>query len=105
MKAGFQKYMLQKDKKKAKDIANWLSNNKLFKTHSRRISREQLEEKGLVIQKLEDNQEEQDLFLSVFHATTHTLAGTPTTKIIENHNGRAFINISQQQPVLVPRKG
>lgn len=98
------KYMLKEDKKKAKEIANWLSNNKLFKTHSRRISREQLEETGLKIQHLEDNQKEQDLFLSVFHATTHTFTGTPSAKIIENHNGRAFIKMFQQQPVFVKRK-
>ena len=98
------KYMLKEDKKKAKEIANWLSNNKLFKTHSRRISREQLEETGLKIQPLEDNQTEQDLFLSIFHATTHTFTGTPSAKIIENHNGRAFIKMFQQQPVFVQRK-
>ena len=97
------KYMLKKDKNKAKakEIANWLSNNKLFKTHSRRISREQLEEKGLKIQHLEYNQKEQDLFLSVFHATTHTFTGTPSAKIIENHNGQAFIKMLQPQPVLL----
>ena len=97
------KYMLKENKEKAKEIANWLSNNKLFKTHSRRISREQLEEKELKIQHLEKNQKEQDLFLSVFHTTTHTFTGTPAAKIIENHKGRAFIKMFQP-PVLVPRK-
>ena len=98
------KYMLKEDHKKAKDIAGWLANNKLFKTHGRKISRDQLEEKGLKIQHLEENQNEQDLFLSVFHATTHTFTGTPAVKIIENHNGRAFIKSFQQQPFMVPKK-
>ena len=37
------------------------------------------------------------LVLSVFHATTHTFSGTNAMKIIENHNGKAFIK--QQQTV------
>ena len=85
------KYMLKEDKGKAGDIANWLSDNKSFKTHGRKISRAQLQEKGLNIQHLEKNQEEQDLLLSVFHATRHTFTGTPAVKIIENHLGKAFM--------------
>ena len=98
------KYMLKGDNGKAKKIANWLSNNKLFKTHSRRISREQLEESGLKIQRLEDNQKEQDLFLSVFHATTHTFTGSLAIKIIENHQGKAFVKSVQPPPVFVQKK-
>ena len=90
------KYMLKNNRKKAKEIAGWLSDNKLFKTHGRKISRNQLEEKGLSIKYLEDNQEEQDLFLSIFHTTTHTFSVTPAVKIIENHNGRAFIKSFQK---------
>ena len=48
---------------------------------------------------LEDDQELQELLLSVFHATTHTLMGTSAAKIIENHMGKAFIK--QQQKVIV----
>lgn len=95
------KYMLKTDDKTAKNIAKWLSNNKLFKTHSRRISREQLEKNGLKIQRLEDNQKEQDLFLSVFHATTHTFTGSGAIKIIENHLGRAFIKAA---PIFIQQK-
>ncbi|MBA7545518.1 hypothetical protein ES705_37887 [subsurface metagenome] len=29
--------------------------------------------------------------MSVFHATTHTFNGTMAAKIIENHDGKAFI--------------
>ena len=96
------KYMLKEDNKKAKEIANWLSNNKLFKTHNRRLSRNQLEEAGLKIQYLEDNQKEQDLFLSVFHATTHTFCGTPAIKIIENHLGKTFVQFNP--PVFIQKK-
>ncbi len=104
------KYMLKGNNEEAKKIAGWLSNNKLFKTHSRRISREQLENKGLKIQHLEENQREQDLFLSIFHATMHIFAGSPTIKIIENHHGRAFIRAlpppfpPPAPPVLIQQK-
>ena len=89
------KYMLKNDPKKGQEIAEWLSNNQLFKTHGRKIPRDQLQKKGLEIQCLEDSQEEQDLFLSVFHATTHTFTGTPVVKIIENHKGKAFMKVFQ----------
>lgn len=87
-------YMFRADrnrKRKAKTIAKWLSAHKEHKLHGRHLSRQQLESKGLVIEYLEDDQTAQDLFLSVFHATTHTFGTTPAVKIIENHIGKAFI--------------
>ena len=54
---------------------------------------------GLIIEDLEDDQEFQDLILSVFHATTHTFNGTNAVKIIENHTGKAFVK--QQQTILI----
>jgi hypothetical protein len=51
---------------------------------------------------MEDDHELQDAFLSVHHACIHTLAGTPAYKIIENHNGVAFIQIAQTVLVQAP---
>ncbi len=51
------------------------------------------------VEHLERNQQTQDFFLSVFHATTHTFAGTAAVKIIENHLGKAYIK--QARPVAV----
>lgn len=85
---------------KAKYIAGELSDHSRFKSHGRHISRDKAEGLGLEIKKLEDNQDEQDIFLSIFHATTHTFSGTPAVKIMENHMGKAFI--SRQQVVQVP---
>jgi hypothetical protein len=84
--------------KKAREIADWLSNHGQFKSHGRHISRPDLERRGLRVERLEQNQQIQDLFLSIFHATTHTFAGTPAVKIIENHLGKAFIK--QARPVI-----
>lgn len=44
----------------------------------------------------------QDIFLSVFHATTHTFNGTAAVKIIENHLGKAFIKQAQPMIVQIP---
>lgn len=93
-----QKYMLKDSPKaaaKARDIADWLSDHKLFKTHARHIPRHVLEEKGLKIERLEKDETLQDLVLSAFHAVTHTFSGIPAVKIIENHEGKAFIKIMQ----------
>ncbi|MCH8823124.1 MAG: serine protease [Planctomycetes bacterium] len=79
--------------KRAKDVSTWLSNHANFKSHNRHLSRDTLASKGLVIDHLEDDQKEQDLFLSIFHASTHTLTGTQAVKIIENHLGKAFIKM------------
>jgi hypothetical protein len=85
--------------KKAAQIARWLADHRLWKSHNRHIPREALERKGLAIEHLERDQVAQDLFLSVFHATTHTFGATPAVKIIENHLGKAFI---RQLQMMVP---
>ena len=88
------RYMFR-DKKdaleKAKEVAEWLASHMEFASHNRHIPRSTLEEKGLLIVPLENDEALQDLSLSVFHATTHTFAATPGVKIVENHLGRAFI--------------
>ena len=77
--------------KKAEDIANWLANHNNFKSHSRHIPRNEIEDHQLVISHLEDDPKLQDFALSVFHAATHTITGTNAVKIVENHTGRAYI--------------
>ena len=79
-------------------IAGDLADHKEFKSHGRHINRDKAKEMGLIIEDLEEDQELQDLILSVFHATTHTFNGTNAVKIIENHNGMAFI---KQQRILI----
>ena len=76
---------------RAEEVAEWLAGHDNFKSHSRHIPRTEVEERGLAVSRLEDDQVLQDLALSVFHATTHTFSSTPAAKIVENHTGRAFI--------------
>ena len=75
----------------ARTVSDWLSDHKQFKSHSRHLSRSDLSERGLSVLSLEDDEQLQDLGLSVFHAATHAFAATPAVKIVENHAGRAFI--------------
>ncbi len=92
-------HMFEEDSKradKATRISEWLADHKHFKSHSRHISRDKLEDQQLKILSLESDETLQDLSLSVFHATTHTFASTPVVKIVESHTGRAFIKSSIQ---------
>ncbi|MBI4754107.1 MAG: serine protease [Betaproteobacteria bacterium] len=97
------KYMLSGNQEKAAVIAEWLSTHGNFKTHSRYLNRETLLAHGLDVKNLEDDQEVQDLVLSVYHATSHSFDGSPAVKIIENHNGRAFIKLAGQ--IIAPPLG
>ena len=72
-------------------VSDWLANHTTFKSHSRHLPRSLLQEHGLLVSPLEDDDVLQDRALSVFHAATHTFAGTAAAKIVENHLGRAFI--------------
>src|SRR3990172_4461856 len=83
---------------KAQEIAHALADHKRYGTHARHIDREQAKALGLSIVDLEADQELQDRVLSAFHAATFTLEGTGATKIIENHQGRAFIKQTMGSP-------
>lgn len=99
-------YMFKKDRDKtakAYRVAHWLADHGHWKSHNRHIPRNILKRKGLKIEFLEMSQKCQDLFLSVFHATTHTFSATPAVKIIENHLGKAFIKQFQIVPVQAPQ--
>ena len=81
---------------RAADLANWLADHAQFKMHGRHIGRDALKAKGLKIVNLEDDKQQQDFILSIYHATTHTMARSGAVKIIENHRGNAFIEQVQQ---------
>lgn len=79
-------------------VAN-LTDHALSKSHVRHLSLDTCKEIGLKVCRLEDDQPLQDAVLSVHHACIHTLGAKPAFKIIENHEGRAFIQIAQQVAV------
>lgn len=79
---------------RAASIASWLAGHDNFKNHGRPIARDALKARGLKIADLEQDQEIQDLVLSIFHATIHTFSGTPAVKIVENHLGKAYMKMA-----------
>lgn len=79
---------------KAAAIAQWFADYPTHQSHSMGITREQARDQGLNITDLEADQELQDAVLSVHHATILTFQG-PAVKIIENHLGRAFVQMTQ----------
>ena len=87
---------------KASNVSDWLADHQIFKNHARHLSRADLTKQGLIIEPLETDHTLQDLSLSVFHSTIHTFSNTPTTKIVENHTGRAFIKHYVTQTVQMP---
>lgn len=81
-------------------IIDELGDHALTKSHARHLSIERCREIGLKVVELERNQEFQDAVLSVHHACMVTFSATSACKIIESHEGVAFIKTVQQ--VLMP---
>jgi hypothetical protein len=78
-------------------IAKELTNVKTHKEHGRHIHKEDCKKMGLKIFDLEDDGRLQDAVLTVHHAFMVTLSNTPAAKIVENHNGAAFVkNVAMQ---------
>jgi hypothetical protein len=67
------------------------------KLHERQISYKEARQIGLNVQLLEDDQELQDLVLTVHHCYVHTLSNTPAFKMVENQRGEAFVKMQQMQ--------
>jgi hypothetical protein len=87
---------------KANAIVKELGDHALTKSHARHLSSSRCAEIGLKVTALEDDQDLQDAVLSVHHACILTLAGTGAFKIIENHDGVAFVSVAQQVIVQGP---
>jgi hypothetical protein len=72
----------------AKEIAEWLCNTNLHKTHGRPIDINEAREKKMIITALEDDNDLQDKVLSVFHAAMVTHMVSNCVKFTENQNGK-----------------
>lgn len=81
---------------KSEEIVDKLADHSLSKTHERHLSADYCKEIGLRVYALEDDRKLQDAVLSVHHACIHTLGATSAFKIIENHSGKAFIQMAHQ---------
>jgi len=93
------KNMCNGDTNKVENIIKTFASHTKQKSHARHISKKECEEVGLSISDLESNQDLQDAVLTTHHAFMHTFSNTLCVKIIENHNGVAYIEQSS-----LPRK-
>lgn len=80
---------------KVNEIISYLGNHAVTKSHDRHIDIQKLKEKGLKIVDLEADGDLQDKVLSVHHSCIITLTQTGAYKIIENQEGKAFIQMVQ----------
>ena len=82
---------------KATELSEWLGNNSNFLTHGRSIGIDLARQKGLIIDSLEEDQQLQELVLSVFHSTVATFQSTPCVKMIENHAGKGVFILAEKK--------
>jgi len=76
---------------KAKKVVEALNNHADTKMHARHIHADEAKSFGLKISMLEDDDDLQDLVLTIHHAYIHSLSASSAAKIIENHLGHAII--------------
>lgn len=81
---------------KARGIVEQLADYGKNRTHERHIHYDECRDMGLKVELLEDEQELQDLVLTVHHCYMHSLMNTPSLKMIENHRGAAFVKQARQ---------
>ena len=81
-------------------IIKELGDHSVSYAHNRHLSYSKCKDIGLNVKELESDQDLQDKVLSVHHIYYHTLSSSPAFKIIENQEGKAFIQSAQQ--IMVP---
>lgn len=75
----------------AAKVLKVFSDHSAQKSHARHISIDQCKSIGLNILDMESDQPLQDAILTSHHCFMHTLSRTPTAKIVENHDGVAYV--------------
>ena len=75
----------------AGSIVDELNNHENTKIHSRHISIEECKNIGLKVKYLEEEQDLQDIVLTIHHAYMHTFSQSTSVKIIENHDEKAMV--------------
>jgi len=91
---------VRKKAQKIDKIIEALTDYESVRTHERQIRHDEAKKIGLKVILLEDDDKLQDIVLTIHHCFMHTLSNTPAFKIIENHNGAAFVK--QQIQVAIP---
>jgi ATP-dependent protease ClpP protease subunit len=88
---------------KARKIVRRLTDYRGNKTHARHIHYDELRAMGLNVSLIENDQNLQDLIMTVHHCFMHSLMNSTAFKMIENHRGSAFVkHQTVQQLVMQP---
>ena len=90
-------------KQKATRIVRKLSDVRGNKTHQRHIHFDECKAMELEVELIEDDQQLQDLVLTVHHCYMHSLMNTAAFKMIENHAGAAFVKQQRVVQMAVPQ--
>lgn len=93
--------MCNGDESKTKIILKEFSDHKSNKSHARHISKDKCKEIGVSIIDMEEDNDLQDLILTVHHSFMHTFSHSTATKIVENHLGVAYV---ESIPIQVPQQ-
>lgn len=83
---------------RAERIVAGLTDGGMVLNHSRHIHLEALDDLGLDIDRMEDDDKLQDLILTVHHAFMHTFSMSTALKIVENHKGVAMVRVTMPPP-------
>jgi len=87
---------------KADKVTSGLGDHALTLSHARHISIKMASDLGIKVVPLEDDHKLQEAVLSVHHACIQTFSATAAIKLIENHNGVAYIDTRVPTLVAVP---
>jgi hypothetical protein len=83
-------------------IRDKLTNLGENKGRDRHFHFQECEQMGLNVIRLEHDDKLQDLVLTIHHCYMHTLANTPSLKIIENQDGKAIVKQQQLAVMQAP---
>jgi ATP-dependent protease ClpP protease subunit len=83
--------------RRAKKVVKKLTDYSGNKGHNRHIHIDECRDIGLNVSALEDNNDIQDLVLTIHHCYMHLLQNTSAYKIIENHRGVALVKNQVQK--------
>jgi ATP-dependent protease ClpP protease subunit len=87
---------------KAKNVVRKLSDYRGNLRHERHIHLEECKKIGLNVERIEDDDDLQDIVLTVHHCFMHSLMNTASFKMIENHNGVALVKQQAVQEISLP---
>ena len=87
---------------KAREVAHWFNDHSIHQSHGLGIGRGLARDQGVEVDDLEDDDELQDLVLSVYHVTEILFSRSNTVKLLENHLGRRFMKQVTVQQIAVP---